>query len=122
NWRAVLGRGDAARALWNTLMLGAMSAVSAMIIFTVIAYVVVRSRSRAARVLDFITWLPALVPGVVLSLGLLQSFSSLPIFRVFYGTLGSLVVAILIGTVTVGVQYLKTSMRQLGRELEEAGW
>jgi iron(III) transport system permease protein len=122
NWRGALGRGDALRSLGNTLQLGFMAALWAMIVFSGLAYVIVRSRSQAARVLDFMTWLPALIPGVVLSLGLLQMFSSLAIFRPLYGTVMSLVVAVLLGTVTVGVQFLKTSMRQLGRELEEAGW
>lgn len=62
------------------------------------------------------------MPGVVLSLGLLQSFVNVPGFRLLYGTLFSLVIAILVGSLTVGVQYLKSNMQQLGRELEEAGW
>ncbi|MBL8551626.1 MAG: iron ABC transporter permease [Hyphomonadaceae bacterium] len=122
NWIHALGRGDTLRSLGNTLQLGVMAALWAMIVFTGLAYVTVRSRSNAARALDFMTWLPALIPGVVLSLGLLQMFSSVALFRPLYGTAASLVVAVLLGTVTVGVQFLKTSMRQLGRELEEAGW
>jgi iron(III) transport system permease protein len=122
NWRDVWGRGDVLTGLSNTLRLGATAALAGMILYTILAYVIVRSRSGAARLLDLMTWLPTLIPGVVLSLGLLQTFSSVPVFRLLYGTMSSLVLAILLGTVTVGVQFLKTSMRQLGREVEEAGW
>jgi len=82
----------------------------------------VRNRGRLSALLDFCTWLPTLLPGVVLSLGLLQLFSGMPILDRLYGTVGSLGLAVLFGSVTVGVQFLKTSIRQLGHELEEAGW
>ena len=122
NWREVWGRGDVLAGLWNTLRLGVSASCVAMFLYTILAYLIVRSRSGAARLLDLMTWLPTLVPGVVLSLALLQTFSSVPPFRLLYGTMSGLVLAVLLGTVTVGVQFLKTSMRQLGRELEEAGW
>ncbi|MBL8549251.1 MAG: iron ABC transporter permease [Hyphomonadaceae bacterium] len=121
NWREALTRGDALRALGNTLQLGIAAALCGMILFTLMAYVVVRSRSRAARLLDLLTWAPVLVPGVVLSLGLLQVFTGSSAFRALYGTIASMTIAVLVSTATVGVQFLKTTMRQIGPELEEAG-
>jgi len=122
NWRSVWSRGDVVSSLWNSLKLGGGSALAAMGLFTALAYHIVRNRSRLAALLDFCTWLPTLLPGVVLSLGLLQMFSGMPILDRLYGTVGSLGLAVLFGSVTVGVQFLKTSIRQLGHDLEEAGW
>lgn len=122
HWRAAVGRGDVMRSLWNTIRLGVVASLAGMVIYSVLAYYIFRWRNTLMRVLDFLIWLPALVPGVVLSLGLMQSFVNVPGFKLLYGTLLSLVIAVLIGSLTVGVQYLRANMQQLGRELEEAGW
>lgn len=122
HWTAALSDGRIARALGNSLELGLAAALAGMIVFTAIAYVTVKTRYRARRLLDFFSWLPALVPGVVLSLGLLQMFTRVALFRVFYGSLGTLVLAVLIGTVTVGVQIIRGALRQIGGDLEEAAW
>ena len=122
HWAAALTDGRILRALGNSLRLGFVAALAGMIVFTAIAYVTMKTRYRARRLLDFLTWLPALIPGVVLSLGLLQTFTGVAFFRAFYGTMGVLVLAILIGTVTVGVQIIRGALRQLGGDLEEAGW
>jgi iron(III) transport system permease protein len=122
HWSAALTDGRIARALVNSIWLGVTAAIAGMIVFTVIAYVTIRTKYIARQLLEFFTWLPALVPGVVLSLGLLQTFTGVALFRPFYGTLAVLVVAILIGTATVGTQIISGALRQLGGDLEEAGW
>jgi len=122
HWIRALTRGDMMRALWNSLRLGVTASVSGMIIFAGIAYLVARTKLPGRRILDFLTWMPALVPGVVLSLGLLQLFTGVAFLRPFYGTMGVLVVAILIGAVTVGTQLISGALRQIGAELEEAAW
>jgi iron(III) transport system permease protein len=70
---------------------------------------------------DFISWLPFTVPGIVLSLGLLAMFL-LPQFRPFYGSLAALVLALIISGTPLGVQIMKGNLVQLGKELEEASW
>jgi iron(III) transport system permease protein len=68
------------------------------------------------------TWLPATLPGVVLSLGFLWLFLQIPIFRPFYGTIFVLIVAVLVNALTTGVQLIKSNMVQVGFELEEASF
>jgi iron(III) transport system permease protein len=82
----------------------------------------VRTRYAGRGVLDFITWLPAMLPGVILSLGLLWMFLTVPFFRPVYGTIFVLIVAVLINAVTTGVQLIKGNMVQVGYELEEASF
>ncbi len=122
HWQSALSDGRVIRALWNSLRLGLIAAIAGMSIFTLVAYVTVKTSYIGRRLLDFFTWMPALIPGVVLSLGLLQMFTRSVVFRPFYGSMAILVLAILIGTVTVGSQVIRGALRQLGHELEEAGW
>ena len=122
HWVNALARGDLPRSLWNSLRLGLLSAFIGMMGFTTIAYIATKTKFAGARALDFFTWMPTLIPGLVLSLGLLQMFTSVQIFRPFYGTITVLILAILISTVTIGTQMIRGSLLQLGHELEEAGW
>jgi iron(III) transport system permease protein len=102
--------------------LGLTCALFAMICFTTLAYVTTKTRVWGRHALDLLTWAPTLVPGLVLSLGLLQMFTDLSIFRPIYGTIAVLVIAILISTVTVGTQIVRGALTNLSRELEEASW
>jgi iron(III) transport system permease protein len=122
HWAETFTEGDILRSIWNTLRLGVISAVAGMIAFTLIAYITAKSAFYGRRLLDFMTWVPTLVPGLVLSLGLLQMFTGIAPLRPLYGTQAVLVLAILIGTVTLGTQIIRGALGQLGRELEEAGW
>ena len=122
HWHEVLGDPLLLRSLWNTLTLGLGAAVIGLAWFALVAYVSVRTRYAGRGVLDFITWLPATLPGVILSLGLLWMFLTVPFFRPVYGTIFVLIVAVLINAVTTGVQLIKGNMVQVGYELEEASF
>ena len=120
HWVTAFSSGDVPRALWNSIRLGAMAAVCGMTFFTLIAWLASSRPGWPARTLDFLTWLPALIPGVVLSLGLLNLFTGVKLFRPIYGTMTVLVIAILIATMTVGTQVIRSAIGALGRELSEA--
>jgi iron(III) transport system permease protein len=120
NWTEALTRGDIPRAFWNSIRLASAAAVIGMMLYSLLAYLIVKTRFRGRRVLDFLTWLPAVIPGLVLGLGYLQMFSGTPIFRPIYGTLAVLVIAVVVGTLALGTQIIKTSLLRLSSELEEA--
>ncbi|MFM9968416.1 MAG: ABC transporter permease [Burkholderiales bacterium] len=122
HWVEAFGRGDLQRAFWNSMKLGLLASLAGMVSFSLIAYIAVKTRFRGRKVLDFLTWLPAVIPGLVLSLGILQMFASLPFFRPIYGTLAVLVLAVVIGTMALGTQIIKAALQNLGQELEEASW
>ena len=96
------------------------AAIFGVIIFSLIGYVLVRTKLLGRGVLDSICWLPSAIPGVLAGLGLLWMFLGTPIFRPFYGTLFLLVIASVLGGVTLATQILKANFVQLGKELEEA--
>ncbi len=120
HWRAVLDDPQFAQAFSNTLIVGVGAACVAAVVFPPIAYIAVRTGGRARGVLDFVTWLPSTLPGMVIGLGFLWVVLGFPALRVMYGTRIALVAAITLGTVTVGVQIMKGNLLQIGNELEEA--
>lgn len=107
-------------ALKNTLIIAGSAAVIGPLIFSLIAYIVVRTKFPGRSVLDGICWLPSAVPGILAGLGLLWMFLGTPIFRPFYGSLFLLVIASMMGGVTLSTQVLKANFIQLGKDLEEA--
>ncbi|MEA2639051.1 MAG: iron(III) transport system permease protein [Chloroflexota bacterium] len=122
NWQRVLADPKLTRGLLNTLTIAGGSMIFSITLFTIIAYVSVRTRYVGRRILDFITWIPSTVPGIVTSLGLLWLFIGTPFFRPLYGTTWVLIIALGFAGLTLGVQLIKASMMQLGAELEEASW
>ncbi|MFN0070227.1 MAG: ABC transporter permease, partial [Chloroflexota bacterium] len=122
NWTRVLSDPLLLKAIGNTLQIGIGATIVSVTLFTVIAYVSLRTKFYGRRLLDFLTWLPSTIPGIVTSLGLLWLFLSTPIFRPLYGTVWILIIAMGISGITIGVQLIRASLMQLGNELEEASW
>jgi iron(III) transport system permease protein len=108
------------RSLANTLQLALGSAVGGLLVYALVAYVAVRSRFRYRRALDLVSWLPFTVPGLILSLAMLSLFLGVVAFRPLYGTTWVLILAAVLTGMPLGVQIIKSSLMQLGPELEEA--
>ena len=120
NWKTVLADDLFASSLRNTLVLAVGTAVAAVFLHSLIAYIAVRTRYAGRRLLDFVSWLPFTVPGVILGLALLWLFLGTPMLRPLYGTTAVLIAAGLISGMPLGVQIIKSGLMQLGGELEEA--
>jgi iron(III) transport system permease protein len=120
NWKTVLGDDQFLRSLHNTLVLAVGTAAVAVIVHSLIAYIAVRTRYAGRRLLDFISWLPFTVPGIILGLALLWLFLSVDFLRPLYGTTALLIIAGVISGLPLGVQIIKSGLMQLGGELEEA--
>jgi iron(III) transport system permease protein len=121
HWQEALTNRELVRSLQNTLILAVGTALIVVVLNALIAYVIVRTRFSGRRLLDFLTWLPFCVPGILLSLGLLTMFLT-PVFRPLYGSLLMLILAGVIAGLPLAAQVLKSSLLQFGAELEEAAW
>jgi iron(III) transport system permease protein len=119
-WRMALSDPRILLSLKNTLMVAGSAALFGVFFFSLVGYVLVRTQLSGRAILDTICWLPSAIPGVLSGLGLLWMFLGTPLFRPFYGTLFLLVVASVLGGVTLSTQILKANFIQLGKELEEA--
>ena len=120
NWTTVLGDEQFLRSLHNTLVLAVSTAVVTIVVHSLIAYIIVRTRYVGRRLLDFVSWLPFTVPGIILGLALLWLFLGVGILRPLYGTTAVLVIAGVIAGMPLGVQIIKSGLMQLGGALEEA--
>jgi len=120
NWRATLNDPVLLRSLWNTLAIGLGSGVIGVLFYSLIAYVVVRTRHRGRWLLDFLSWLPWSIPGILLGMALLWTFLQTKIFLPIYGTIYLLMVAMVIKSMPFGTQMIKSVLLQLGNDLEEA--
>jgi iron(III) transport system permease protein len=119
-WKMALSDPRILQGLENTLIVAISAAVVGAFVFSLIGYVLVRKNLPGRSILDSICWLPSAIPGVLAGLGLLWMFLGTPFFRPFYGTLFLLVIAQVLGGITLSTQILKASFVQLGNELEEA--
>src|SRR5262249_7975490 len=88
--------------------------------FPLIAYLATRTKYRGRSAIDFLAWLPSTLPGIILGLGFLWLIVGTPFLRPTYDTLFSLIPAVTIAHMTIGIALLKTVLLQLGPELEEA--
>jgi iron(III) transport system permease protein len=104
----------------NTLVLAGATALIAVALFTLIAYIIIRTRFVGRAALDVVSWLPSMLPGIILGLGLLSLFLGTPLLRPLYGSMALLIIATVISSMTLGVQVIKGALSQLAGELEEA--
>jgi iron(III) transport system permease protein len=120
NWVRVLADPSLVRSLWNTIFVGLGTAVTGAVFYSLIAYVVVRRHFKGKAALDFISWLPWAVPGILMGLALLWTVFETRILLFLYGSAYLLIIALFIKSMPFGVQISKSVLVQLGPELEEA--
>jgi iron(III) transport system permease protein len=120
NWRATLNDPVLLRSLWNTVAIGAGSGVIGVLFFALIAYMIVKTRHAGRWLLDFLSWLPWSIPGILLGMALLWTFLQTRIFLPIYGTIYLLMIAMVIKSMPFGTQMIKSVLIQLGTDLEEA--
>jgi iron(III) transport system permease protein len=119
-WKMALSDPRILQGLHNTLIVAVSAGLVGAVLFSLIGYVLVRTKLPGRAALDSICWLPSAIPGVLSGLGLLWMFLGTPFFRPFYGTLVLLMIAQMLGGITLSTQILKANFVQLGKELEES--
>jgi len=122
NWQRVFRDPIFLGSLRNTLLMATGAGLLSVFAFSMVAYVIVKTKFALRFVLDFISWLPSTVPGILMGIGLLWLFLDSPFLRPLYGSIWLLILATVIGSITLGTQIIKSNLLQLGKELEEASW
>ncbi|GAA3156320.1 iron ABC transporter permease [Blastococcus jejuensis] len=126
NFREVFEMRSAARALGNSLVLGLGSATIVMALMSVAAWISVRSKIPGRGIVEQLSFVPLVIPGIVLGVSISFVYLRFP-FPV-YGTLLILLIAYMTKYMPYGMRYASTSMMQISSELEEsaqvsgAGW
>jgi len=120
HWERALTQPAFLRNLSNSLMIGCGTVALALFVFSLLGYVIARSRYRARFLLDFFVWLPFTIPGVILGLGILQFVLNVPLLRPIFGSIWIMVLATGLTSITLGVQLFKSGFMQINPEMEEA--
>jgi iron(III) transport system permease protein len=120
NWRHVLRDPILLRSLQNTFVLGVSAAGLGIVLSSVIAYIIVKSKFGGRKLLDFISWIPWSIPGILLGMALASSLLLVHKILPVYGTMFALVLAMAIAGLPLTVQVTRAFLMQLGDELEEA--
>jgi iron(III) transport system permease protein len=120
HWQRVLNDDSFQAALRTTLMLSLTAGIVCPFLFSVLAYILVRTRWRGRTVLDSIIWGSAALPGILMGLGLLLMFLITPGLSVLFGSVWPLLLVAILSGKTTGVSVFKGVLVQLGAELEEA--
>lgn len=121
HWTAVFTDPVFLRSLRNTLILGLGAGVIGTLLYSLISYIIVRTRVVGRSVVDILSWLPWALPGVLISLALLWAvLGSGDYVKLLYGTVALLVLATIIKEMPLGTQIIKASALQISKELEEA--
>ena len=119
-WQRGLSNPELLRSLKNTLIIATTAAAIGPLLFSMFAYVIVRSKLPGRGLLDTLCWIPSAIPGVLAGLGILWLVLGTPLFSPLYGTLFLMTVVSLLGGLTLSTQILKANFIQLGKDMEEA--
>jgi len=120
HWKSVLSDPIFVQSLINTLTISTGTALLGALWGLVVAYIIVRTQFVGRSILDFLSWLPFALPGVILGLGYLWLFLGIPLFHPLYGTIWMLVVVLTVSVMTTKVQIIRANLMQIDVELEEA--
>ena len=120
HWSDVLGDPFFINGLKNTFLLGISTAVITPLLFSFVAYIIVRTNWAGRAVLDSLFWMSAAIPGILASLGLLWLFLKTPFLTPLFGTLYALILVVILSGKLTSSQLIKGAYLQIGSDMEEA--
>jgi iron(III) transport system permease protein len=120
HWRFVLNDPVFVKSLRTTLILATSAAALSPLIFSVLAYLLVRTRLPGRGILDMMIWSAGAIPGILAGLGLLWVFIDTPGLNFLFGTIWALIIVVILQGKTTGVNIMKGVLLQVGADLEEA--
>lgn len=120
HWQNLLADPIFLLALKNSLIIASATAAGGVLLYSALAYLLVSRRTISAPLLESFCWLPHVLPGILLSLGLLWLFLATPLRFFLYGTVWGIAFALILSDSPVTTQAFKAGLLQLGPDLEES--
>lgn len=105
-------------AMKNSIILSTLTATVAMMLTSLVAWIVYKSRLPGSWVLDFLAFVPITIPGIVMGMSLILLYVAFPI--PIYGTIWVLLIAYVTRFIPYGMRAASGSILQIHSELEEA--
>ncbi|NYE21931.1 ABC transporter permease [Pigmentiphaga litoralis] len=112
--------GDAMQALGTSLALGLGAALLTGVLGLLVAYCVVKTRTRGRVLLDALAMLPNTLPGIVVGVGLILAWNQKWWPATPYNTWGILLLAYCCLLLPYPVRYAQAALQQIGDSLEAA--
>jgi iron(III) transport system permease protein len=120
HWLTTLSDPRLLNAVRLTLIIAGTAAIVSPLLFSIVAYVVVRTRFRGRSVLDFAIWLSGALPGVLVGLGMLSVFLSTPGLQGLFGSIWALLIVVVLRPATLSTNVVKGVLIQVSQDLEDA--
>jgi iron(III) transport system permease protein len=120
HWQSLFGDPLFLGSLKNSLVIASTTALLGVLLYSAVGYLLASRRLMAPATLEFLCWLPWVIPGILMSLGLLWVFLATPLRSLLYGTVWGIALALTIHDSPVSTQAFKAAFLQLGPDLEEA--
>jgi len=110
------------RSIWNSFTLSVIAGVVVSFTGLMVAYMTIKGKARGTKVMNALIALPYAVPGTIVALAMILSFSRpIPIVEwQLYGSYMILLIAYLARFMNLGVQTLSGAISQIDSSLEEA--
>jgi iron(III) transport system permease protein len=116
NWITVLNDPVSLLSVKNSLFLGFVGASLGVLLSVLVAYVIVKVRTKAAGVLESLSFLSFSFPGIVIGVGFMWFFVRTPL----YATLWALLIGYIATYLPYGVRPLSSAFVQIHSHLEES--
>ncbi len=122
HWQNLLSDPIFMVSLKNSLIIATTTAIGGILLYSIVGYILISKKIKlgSAMALESFCWLPHVMPGILMSLGLLWIFLATPLRTVLYGTVWGIALAMIIKDSPVTTQAFKAAFLQLGSDLEEA--
>jgi iron(III) transport system permease protein len=116
HWIEVLRDPISLLSLKNSLFLGVAGATLGVALSVLVAYVIVRVRSRASGILESLSFLSFSFPGIVIGVGFMWFLVQTPL----YATIWALLIGYIATYLPYGIRPLTSAFVQLHSSLEES--
>jgi len=120
NYASVLGDRQTLRAFGVTAWLAVLSGFLAMLLALLLGQVGRRSPRWLQRALDAASLTPIMMPGVVLAVGLLWAYISVPGLRRLYGSFWLALIGLVVFVMPIASRAINGALVQIAGDLEEA--
>ena len=127
HWDLVLSDRFFLQSLKTTIILSTTTMMVSPLLFSMIAYIFVRTKWRGKQILEGVFWMSAAVPGILSGLGLLwlflgfdMGFGRFDLLLPLYGTIYALIMVVVLQGKLTSTQLIKGVYLQMGSDMEEA--
>ena len=116
HWSDVLGDPISLLSLKNSLFLAVVGATLGVILSIFVAYVIVKVKTRAAGILESLSYLSFSFPGIVIGVGFMWFFVQTPL----YATIWALLLGYIATYLPYGIRPMSSAFIQIHSHLEES--